>query len=161
MEPNTNEATAPKRLKSGGKKPLIIIGILAAVLLAAYAALCAYADSLDVFYPNTTINGVDAAGLTAEQAAERLRQESRQETVAFYLPLDDETGDGDSAPEGDAADGETPGRRMHLPGAGRHGRPGLREDAGLPGAHSGAESFFAKGWEYLLLLCWGCGAPAG
>ena len=75
MEPNTNEATAPKRLKSGGKKPLIIIGILAAVLLAAYAALCAYADSLDVFYPNTTINGVDAAGLTAEQAAERLRQE--------------------------------------------------------------------------------------
>ena len=77
MEPNTNEATAPKRLKTGGRKPLIIIGVIAAVLLAAYVALCAYANSLDTFYPNTTVNGVDVAGLTAEQAAERLRQEVR------------------------------------------------------------------------------------
>lgn len=36
MEPNTNEATAPKRLKTGGKKPIIIIGVIVAVLLAAY-----------------------------------------------------------------------------------------------------------------------------
>ena len=71
MEPNTNEATAPKRLKTGGKKPIIIIGVIVAVLLAAYVGLCAYANSLDIFYPNTTINGVDVAGLTAEQAAER------------------------------------------------------------------------------------------
>ena len=77
MEPNTNEATAPKRLKPSGKRPLIIIGVIAAVLLAAYVALCAYANSLDTFYPNTTVNGVDVAGLTAEQAAERLRQEVR------------------------------------------------------------------------------------
>ena len=77
MEPNTNEATAPKRLKTGGKKPIIIIGVIVAVLLAAYVGLCAYANSLDIFYPNTTINGVDVAGLTAEQAAERLRQEGR------------------------------------------------------------------------------------
>lgn len=69
MEPNTNEATAPKRLKTGGKKPIIIIGVIVAVLLAAYVGLCAYANSLDIFYPNTTINGVDVAGLTAEQAA--------------------------------------------------------------------------------------------
>lgn len=67
MEPNTNEATAPKRLKTGGKKPIIIIGVIVAVLLAAYVGLCAYANSLDIFYPNTTINGVDVAGLTAEQ----------------------------------------------------------------------------------------------
>ena len=87
MEPNTNEATAPKRLKTGGKKPIIIIGVIVAVLLAAYVGLCAYANSLDIFYPNTTINGVDVAGLTAEQAAERLRQEIPEETVEFYLPL--------------------------------------------------------------------------
>ena len=61
MEPNTNEATAPKRLKTGGKKPIIIIGVIVAVLLAAYVGLCAYANSLDIFYPNTTINGVDVA----------------------------------------------------------------------------------------------------
>ena len=84
MEPNTNEATAPKRLKTGGKKPIIIIGVIVAVLLAAYVGLCAYANSLDIFYPNTTINGVDVAGLTAEQAAERLRQEIPEETVEFY-----------------------------------------------------------------------------
>ena len=46
MEPNTNEATAPKRLKTGGKKPIIIIGVIVAVLLAAYVGLCAYANSL-------------------------------------------------------------------------------------------------------------------
>ena len=40
MEPNTNEATAPKRLKTGGKKPIIIIGVIVAVLLAAYVGLC-------------------------------------------------------------------------------------------------------------------------
>ena len=49
MEPNTNEATAPKRLKTGGKKPIIIIGVIVAVLLAAYVGLCAYANSLDIF----------------------------------------------------------------------------------------------------------------
>ena len=108
MEPNTNEATAPKRLKTGGKKPIIIIGVIVAVLLAAYVGLCAYANSLDIFYPNTTINGVDVAGLTAEQAAERLRQEIPEETVEFYLPLADETGDGESAPEGDMLYGAVP-----------------------------------------------------
>lgn len=78
MEPNTNEATAPKRLKTGGKKPIIIIGVIVAVLLAAYVGLCAYANSLDIFYPNTTINGVDVAGLTAEQAAERCGRRFRR-----------------------------------------------------------------------------------
>ena len=46
MEPNTNEATAPKRLKTGGRKPLIIIGVIAAVLLAAYAAIVFFACAL-------------------------------------------------------------------------------------------------------------------
>ena len=108
MEPNTNEATAPKRLKTGGRKPLIIIGAIVVVLAAAYVALCAYANSLDTFYPNTTINGVDVAGLTPEQAAERLRQEVPAETVEFYLPRTDETGDGESAPEEVTLYEETP-----------------------------------------------------
>ena len=69
MEPNTNEATAPKRLKTGGKKPLVIIGVIVAVLAAAYVALCAYANSLDTFYPNTTINGVDVAGVSRGEGA--------------------------------------------------------------------------------------------
>ena len=55
MEPNTNEATAPKRLKTGGKKPLVMIGIIFGILVilagAAYVGVCAYAKSLDTFYP--------------------------------------------------------------------------------------------------------------
>lgn len=77
MEQTTKEAIAQrnggKRLSGGaGKKPLIIIGILVAVLAAAYLGLCAYAASLDVFFPNTTINGVDVAGMTVQQAGEEL-----------------------------------------------------------------------------------------
>lgn len=125
MEPNTNEATAPKRLKTGGKKPIIIIGVIVAVLLAAYVGLCAYANSLDIFYPNTTINGVDVAGLTAEQAAERLRQEIPEETVEFYLPLADETGGWGIRAGGRYAVRRRPRRRMHLSGAGHHRGTGL------------------------------------
>ena len=45
MEPNTNEATAPKRLKTCGKKPLVMIGINFGILVilagAAYVGVCA------------------------------------------------------------------------------------------------------------------------
>ena len=71
MEPNTNEATAPKRLKKGGRKPLIIVGVIVGILVilagAAYVGVCAYANSLDVFYPNFHINGVDVSGLTVQE----------------------------------------------------------------------------------------------
>ena len=123
------------------------------MLLAAYAALCAYADSLDVFYPNTTINGVDAAGLTAEQAAERLRQEIPEETVAFYLPLADETGDGVSAPEGELLYGETPDAVCTYRELGVTDDLDYEKDAGLVLALSQEQkNFFAKGWEYLMCL---------
>ena len=40
--------------KKSGKGPLLIAGIVLAVLLAAYAGLCAYAGSLDTFIPTAT-----------------------------------------------------------------------------------------------------------
>ena len=153
MEPNTNEATAPKRLKTGSKKPLIIIGVIVAVLLAAYVALCAYANSLDTFYPNTTINGVDVAGLTAEQAAERLRQEIPEETVEFHLPLADEAGDGESVPEEVALYEEPPAAVC------TYRELGVTEDLDYEAsAHfafdttQGRDSFFVQGWRYLACL---------
>lgn len=153
MEPNTNEATAPKRLKTGGKKPLIIIGVIVAVLLAAYVALCAYANSLDTFYPNTTINGVDVAGLTAEQAAERLRQEIPEETVEFHLPLADEAGDGESVPEEIALYEETPAAVC------TYRELGVTEDLDYEASAQfafdttqGRDSFFLQGWRYLACL---------
>lgn len=153
MEPNTNEATAPKRLKKGGRKPLIIIGIILAVLLAAYVALCAYANSLDTFYPNTTINGVDVAGLTTEQAAERLRQEVPEETVEFYLPQTDEIGDEASVPEEVTLYEEVPAAVC------TYRELGVTEDLDYESAASAVltlaqerDNFFAKGWEYLMCL---------
>ena len=153
MEPNTNEATAPKRLKTGGRKPLIIIGVIAAVLLAAYVALCAYANSLDTFYPNTTVNGVDVAGLTAEQAAERLRQEIPEETVEFYLPLTDETEDSESVPEEVALYEETPAAVC------TYRELGVTEDLDYETSAQfafdttqGRDNFFVQGWRYLACL---------
>ena len=88
MEPNTTEAAAPKRLKPGGRTPLRIIGIVLAVLVAltgaAYVGVCAYANSLDTFYPNFHINGVDVAGLTVGEAQEKLEAETPGREIPIY-----------------------------------------------------------------------------
>ena len=84
MEPNTTEATAPKRLKTGGKKPLIIVGILVILAGAAYVGLCAYARSLDTFYPGYAINGVDVAGLTVQEAQETLEAATPEREIPLY-----------------------------------------------------------------------------
>lgn len=54
-----------------------------AVLLAAYAGLCAYAGSLDTFYPNRHINGIDVGGLTVEQAQQRLERQLLQQAITL------------------------------------------------------------------------------
>ena len=76
MEQTTKEAIVEtkggKRLKSGGKLPLVLLGVILAVLLAAYIGLCAYAASRDTFQPNRHINGIDVGGLTVDQAQEKL-----------------------------------------------------------------------------------------
>ena len=58
---------AEKTEKRGSKRPWMIAVIIAAVLVAAYLALCAYAGSLDTFYPNRHINGIDVGGLTVSE----------------------------------------------------------------------------------------------
>ena len=81
MEQTTNEAVVQKnpggaRLKKGsGKTPLLVIGIILGVLALAYVGLCAYAGSLDTFYPNYHINGIAVGGLTVEQASRTLAAE--------------------------------------------------------------------------------------
>lgn len=72
------------RLKKGGKRPLIIIGIVLAALAAAYVGLCAWAAGQTVFYPNWTINGVDVAGLSVDEAQQKLEQELPQRVVPIY-----------------------------------------------------------------------------
>ena len=76
----TNEAVEKKaggaRLKKGsGKTLLVVLGIIAAVLVLAYVGLCAYAASLDTFYPNRHINGIPVGGLTVSEAQAKLETE--------------------------------------------------------------------------------------
>ena len=73
--------------KKSGKGPLLIAGIVLAVLMAAYAGLCAYAGSLDTFYPNRHINGIDVGGLTVEQAQQRLETQLLKREITL---VDDE-----------------------------------------------------------------------
>lgn len=84
-----NEAAVQKktggaRLKKSNKKPVfIVLGVILAALAAAYVGLCAYAGSLDTFYPNTRINGVDVAGLTPEAAQAKLEAELPAQVVTI------------------------------------------------------------------------------
>ena len=154
MEEMENTAMVQKsggaRLKKGGKKPLIVIGIILAVLCAAYLGLCAYAGSLEVFYPNTTINDVDVAGCTVTEAAERLRAELPGRQVEFYLPLPDETGDGTSAPEGDTLYDEAPAATVTYRDLGVTEELDYENDAQLVFDLAQVRTgFFTRGWNYL------------
>ena len=158
MEQTTKEAIAQrnggKRLSGGaGKKPLIIIGILVAVLAAAYLGLCAYAGSLDVFFPNTTINGVDVAGMTVQQAGEELGSTLPQRTMAFYLPLTDKSGDGVTAPEGETLYDPEPAATVSCESL------GITQDVDYTAyaqsvydRSQGQSGFFQGGWSFLAHL---------
>lgn len=158
MEQTTKEAIAQrnggKRLSGGaGKKTLIIIGILVAVLAAAYLGLCAYAASLDVFFPNTTINGVDVAGMTVQQAGEELGSTLPQRTMSFYLLLTDKSGDGVTAPEGETLYDPEPAATVSCESL------GITQDLDYT-AHAqsvydrsqGQSGFFQGGWSFLAHL---------
>lgn len=158
MEQTTKEAIAQrnggKRLSGGaGKKPLIIIGILVAVLAAAYLGLCAYAASLDVFFPNTTINGVDVAGMTVQQAGEELGSTLPQRTMAFYLPLTGKSGDGVTAPEGETLYDPEPAATVSCESL------GITQDVDYTAyaqsvydRSQGQSGFFQGGWSFLAHL---------
>lgn len=158
MEQTTKEAIAQrnggKRLSGGaGKKPLIIIGILVAVLAAAYLGLCAYAASLDVFFPNTTINGVDVAGMTVQQAGEELGSTLPQRTMSFYLPLTDKSGDGVTAPEGETLYDPEPAATVSCESL------GITQDLDYTAyaqsvydRSQGQSGFFQGGWSFLAHL---------
>lgn len=74
---------AEKTEKRGSKRPWMIAVIIAAVLVAAYLALCAYAGSLDTFYPNRHINGIDVGGLTVSEAQSALETRLPAQTITL------------------------------------------------------------------------------
>ena len=158
-----NEAMVQKaggaRLKKGGKRPLMVIGILVGVVCAAYVGLCAWAGSLDTFYPNTTINDVAVGGLTVSQAAEQLRQVLPEKKIDFYLPAADQTGDGQSAPEGMLVYEEAPAATVTYRELGITDALDYESQAQLVFDLAQAEpGFFARGWNYLACLMGSRGA---
>ena len=72
---------AEKTEKRGSKRPWMIAVVIAALLVAAYLALCAYAGSLDTFYPNRHINGIDVGGLTVSEAQSALETRLPAQTI--------------------------------------------------------------------------------
>ena len=52
----------------GSKKGLIIAGVVAAVLLAAYLGLCAWVGASGKIMPHVSVLGVDVSGMTAQEA---------------------------------------------------------------------------------------------
>ena len=90
MEQTTNEAvvqnkTGGARLKKGGGKlPLVVVGVIVGVLVLAYLGLCAYAGSLDTFYPNYHINGIAVGGMTVEQASQALAAELPEQVITLH-----------------------------------------------------------------------------
>ena len=124
-----------------------------AVLAAAYLGLCAYAASLDVFFPNTTINGVDVAGMTVQQAGEELGSTLPQRTMAFYLPLTDKSGDGVTAPEGETLYDPEPAATVSCESL------GITQDVDYTAyaqsvydRSQGQSGFFQGGWSFLAHL---------
>ena len=70
--------------KSSRKKPMLIAGGILAAAAAAYVGLCAYAGSLDTFYPNYHINGIDMSGLSVSEAQEKLETELPAREIVLY-----------------------------------------------------------------------------
>ena len=89
MEQTTNEAVVQKnqggaRQKKSGKGPLVVLGVIVGVLVLAYVGLCAYAGSLDTFYPNYHINGIAVGGMTVEQASQALAAELPEQVMTLH-----------------------------------------------------------------------------
>ena len=90
MEQTTNEAVERKnpggaRLKKGsGRTPLLVIGIILGLLVLAYVGLCAYAGSLNTFYPNYHINGIAVGGMTVDQASRALAAELPEQAISLH-----------------------------------------------------------------------------
>lgn len=78
MNENQNSAPSrgPRRLApSKGKLAALIVGIVAAALLAGYLILCAVAGGA-AFWPHSYVLGVDVSGLTAQEAADKVTLEA-------------------------------------------------------------------------------------
>lgn len=117
--------------KGGWKLPVLIIAITAAVLLAAYLGLCAYAVAGQRTLPHTTVyGGVDISGLPPKEAADAISDAAVEYYETFEIPI--------------LVNGKTVTLR------GKDAQPSV-DWTGVERSASWWEntSFFAAGWRYL------------
>ena len=155
MEPNTNEATAPKRLKTGGKKPIIIIGVIVAGTCLPPMWACA-----PMPIPWIPFTPTPPSMVWTWQASQRSRPRSgcgrrfRRKPWSFIYRWPMRPGMGRSAPEGDVAVRRRPLTPYAPIGSWASQRNWTMRS--VPNPHlmpcQGRSSFLVKGWEYLACL---------
>lgn len=117
--------------KGGWKLPVLIIAITAAVLLAAYLGLCAFASNSG-FLPGTTMLGVELKGKTNEQLQQELEAATQTHFANLELPVN--------------VDGQTVTLRA------ADAKMGVNLDACFHNASATKHGFFASGAAYLSAL---------
>ena len=70
-----------------GKKAALIAGGAAAVVLCAYAGLCAWVGSSDAILNHVSVGGVDVGGMTQSQASQALEDSMSQAKGAMEVDL--------------------------------------------------------------------------
>lgn len=63
-----SRVSKPGKENPGGKKGIIIAGVILAVVMGAYLGVCAWAGGNSNMLPNVTVAGLDVSGLSQEQA---------------------------------------------------------------------------------------------
>lgn len=140
MAQAAGKRTAPAQKKRGGK-PVLILICAAAALAAGYLGLCAWAGS-GVFWPNTTIAGVDVSRLTAGEAARTLEEQLPGQLSRHSVDF--------------TCEGKTytvPGEAFTV----------AAEEAAAAAAEAQSGNFFLRGGRFLASLSGGrqYGVPAG
>lgn len=90
MEPMTNPeaqtASGGARLRKGSAKtPLIVLGVIVAVLAAGYLGLCAFALHHSTIWQETFVLGVNVGGMSEEEATQAVSDALSEMQISLYL----------------------------------------------------------------------------
>ncbi|NBI10757.1 hypothetical protein D1641_12145 [Colidextribacter sp. OB.20] len=81
------EGTRVAKKEGGGKKSLIITGVVIGALAAAYLGLCAFAMGRDAILPNVSVSNIDVSGMTLEQAQSTVETQLAQKGQGVRLEV--------------------------------------------------------------------------
>jgi len=82
-EANVHNTAGETQIQKNSRKAGWIAGAVLVLIIAAYLGICAYANSLQTFYPNYHINGIDVGGLTVEAAQAALEEQIPAQSITL------------------------------------------------------------------------------